>query len=116
MLKLGRERGTVRVVNSERVSPTSTEDLARQIVALSRSKSYGLYHATAEGSCSWFEFAREIFLLAGLPAKVEAAEPGEFPSKVPRPLYSVLENEALKTGRLNCFRSWQTALSRYLHA
>jgi dTDP-4-dehydrorhamnose reductase len=116
MLKLGRERSRVRVVDSERVSPTSTEDLARQIVVLSRSKAYGLYHATAEGSCSWFEFAREIFLVAGLPARVEVAEPGEFPSKVPRPLYSVLENEALKIGRLNCFSSWQTGLSRYLGA
>ena len=50
MLKLGRERGQVRVVDDEVVSPTSTEELARQMVALSRSDCYGLYNATAEGS------------------------------------------------------------------
>ncbi len=51
----------MRVVDNEFVSPTPTVDIARQIVALSRSDAYGLYHATAEGSCSWFAFAAEIF-------------------------------------------------------
>ena len=64
MLKLAMERGEVRVVDSERVSPTSTRELAHQIVVLSRSDRYGLYHATAEGSCSWYGFAQEIFLIA----------------------------------------------------
>lgn len=49
MLKLARERGAVRVVDSEFVTPTSTAELAQQLVHLSRSNSYGLYHATAEG-------------------------------------------------------------------
>ena len=114
MLKLGRERGTVRVVDSERVSPTSTEDLARQIVALSRSKSYGLYHATAEGSCSWFEFAREIFSATGTRVNLQVASANEFPAKVPRPSYSVLENQALKTLGLNLLKPWQEALQEYL--
>jgi dTDP-4-dehydrorhamnose reductase len=114
MLKLGRERGTVRVVDSERVSPTSTEDLARQIVALSRSKSYGLYHATAEGSCSWFEFAREIFSATGTRVNLQTASANEFPAKVPRPSFSVLENQALKTLGLNILKPWQEALQEYL--
>ena len=50
MLKLAKERGEVRVVDSEFVTPTSTSELARQTVVLSRSDGYGLYHATAEGS------------------------------------------------------------------
>ena len=54
MLKLAKERGEVRVVDDEWVSPTSTRELARQIVVLSRSDAYGLYHATAEGACSWY--------------------------------------------------------------
>jgi dTDP-4-dehydrorhamnose reductase len=54
MLRLARERGRVRVVDNEFTSPTATADVARQIAALSRSDRYGLYHATAEGSCSWF--------------------------------------------------------------
>jgi dTDP-4-dehydrorhamnose reductase len=114
MLKLARERVKVRVVDSERVTPTSTAELARQIVALSRSDRYGLYHATAEGSCSWHEFAREIFALAEINAQLEIAAPGEFPSKVSRPCYSVLENRALAVQGLNLFRPWQAGLQDYI--
>jgi dTDP-4-dehydrorhamnose reductase len=115
MLKLGRERGQVRVVDSEFVSPTATSELAEQIVVLADSDAYGLYHATAEGSCSWFEFAREIFYAAGVPVKLEVASAAEFPAKVVRPLYSVLENRSLKVRGLNRFGPWQTGLHRYLH-
>ena len=114
MLKLARERGEVKVVDSEVVSPTSTTELARQIVRLSRSDSYGLYHATAEGSCSWYEFAREIFDVTATKVKLRVAAPGEFPAKVPRPMYSVLENRALKNHGLNTFQPWQVALHSYL--
>ncbi len=115
MLKLGKERGTVRVVDSEEVTPTSTYELARQIVLLSRSDNFGLYHATAEGSCTWYEFAREIFSIGNLSVKVEIADPLEFPSKVPRPRYSVLENAALKAHGVNCLRPWQEGLRQYLN-
>jgi dTDP-4-dehydrorhamnose reductase len=114
MLKLAKERGEVRVVDSEVVSPTSTAELAQQIVQLSRSDSYGLYHATAEGSCSWYEFAREIFAVTDTPVRLIAAGPNEFPAKVARPKYSVLENRALKTRGLNAFKPWQDALHKYL--
>jgi dTDP-4-dehydrorhamnose reductase len=114
MLKLARERGKVRVVDSEFVSPTRTTEIASQMVALSRSDSYGLYHATAEGSCSWYEFAGEIFRLTNTKVTLEAAGPNEFPAKVPRPLYSVLENRALKNQSLNVFKPWQEGLREYL--
>lgn len=114
MLRLGRERGRVRVVNHEFTSPTATVDIARQITALSRSDAYGLYHATAEGSCSWYEFAREIFSVAGVDVNVEVASPDEFPLKVPRPTYSVLENRGLKHRNLNVFEPWQLGLQGYL--
>jgi dTDP-4-dehydrorhamnose reductase len=113
MLKLARERGEVRVVDDEFVSPTSTRDIARQMVALSHSESYGLYHATAEGSCSWNAFAREIFDLAGVKVNLLVAGPNEFPIKVPRPKYSVLENAGLKRQGLNVFQSWQQGLREY---
>ena len=101
MLKLAKERGEVRVVDSEVVTPTSTAELGRQMVAISRSDSYGLYHATAEGSCSWHEFAREIFALTGTKVNLQVAGPNEFPAKVARPKYSVLENRGLKSHNLN---------------
>lgn len=114
MLKLAKERGEVRVVDSETVTPTCTAELARQMVRLGHSESYGLYHATAEGSCSWYQFAREIFTLTGTTVRLEVAPPGAFPNKVARPTYSVLENQALKARGLNIFRPWQESLREYL--
>jgi len=114
MLKLARERDEVRVVDCEFVSPTSTAELAEQLVQLSRSDCYGLYHATAEGSCSWYEFAREIFAITDTPVRLKVAAPDEFPAKVARPKYSVLENRALKSRGLNAFKPWQEGLHEYL--
>jgi len=114
MLKLARKRGHVRVVHDEVVSPTATSQVAKQIAALSRCDAYGLYHATAEGECSWYEFAKEIFQLSNTDVHLEVATASEFPAKTPRPRYSVLENSALKNHRLNVFTSWQEGLCEYL--
>jgi dTDP-4-dehydrorhamnose reductase len=114
MLKLAKERPEVRVVDSEIVTPTHTAELAQQIVALSRSDCFGLYHATAEGSCSWFEFARAIFSNTRASVNLKVAAPDEFAAKVPRPRYSVLENRGLKLRGVNVFRPWQEGLREYL--
>lgn len=114
MLKLSRERSELRVVDDEFVTPTPTVQIAQQLVALSRSSDYGLYHATAEGSCSWFEFASAIFDLTKTKIRLEPARPGEFPVKVARPKYSVLENKALKSRSLNVFTHWKEGLENYL--
>jgi dTDP-4-dehydrorhamnose reductase len=116
MLKLSREREELRVVDDEFVTPTPTVQIAAQLVVLSRSTNYGLYHGTAEGSCSWHEFAREILMSIGSNIRLEKARPGEFPAKVPRPKYSVLENAALKAARLNVFTDWRDGLRSYLAA
>ena len=115
MLKLGRERGMVRVVDSEVVSPTPTAQIAAQIYELSGCDAYGLYHGTAEGSCSWYGFAREIFKAANLQVDVQIAGPNEFAAKVPRPKYSVLENRGLKRLGLNRFTDWRDGLQQYLN-
>lgn len=114
MLKLSREREELRVVDDEFVTPTPTVQVAQQLLELGRSREYGLFHATAEGSCSWYEFAATIFAMTGTRVRLERARPGEFPAKVPRPKYSVLENQALKRRSLNLFTPWQEGLSRYL--
>lgn len=114
MLKLSREREELRVVNDEFVTPTPTVEAARQLVVLSRTSDYGLYHATSEGGCSWYEFAKAIFELSGVKVKLEPARPGEFPAKVARPKYSVLENAALKRGSRNVFQHWKKGLEQYL--
>jgi dTDP-4-dehydrorhamnose reductase len=114
MLKLARECHEVRVVDSEFVSPTWTAALAAQIAALSRAGVYGLFHATSEESCSWHDFAKEIFSLTGTEVRLKAAAADEFPVKVARPSYSVLENRELKKAGINVFRPWREHLLEYL--
>ena len=114
MLKLSTERKELRVVDDEFVTPTPTVQIAQQLVMLSRSSDYGLYHATAEGSCSWFQFAAAIFAITNTKIRLEPARPGEFPIKVARPKYSVLENRALKSRSLNVFTHWKVGLENYL--
>lgn len=114
MKKLAKEKPEIRVVDDEILTPTSTKEIAKQIVELSNSEAFGLYHATAEGSCSWYEFAKKIFELTEIQANLNIASPGEFPMKVLRPKYSVLENENLKKSGLNLFKQWDDALKDYL--
>ena len=114
MLRLAKERDEVRVVDDEVLTPTFTEDIARQIVAMCDANEYGLYHATAQGSCSWHKFAAKIFELSGAKVKLSVADPTEFPAKVPRPKYSVLENSKLKSLNLDTMPPWEDGLQRYL--
>jgi dTDP-4-dehydrorhamnose reductase len=114
MLKLAGERDELRVVDDEIVSPTSTAELGKQIALLSRTDRYGLYHATSEGSCSWYEFAKAIFEMADIKVNLKIAASNEFPMKVPRPKYSVLENARLKVEGLNSFQGWEEGLRAYL--
>jgi len=114
MLRLSKERDEVRVVDDEVLTPTFTEDIARQIVAMSDISQYGVYHVTAQGSCSWHRFAAKIFEMAGAQVKLSVAGPDEFPSKVPRPKYSVLENGRLKSLNLDIMPHWEDGLRRYL--
>jgi len=71
MLSLARTKEELQVVNDQRGTPTFAGDVARQIQALIQTDSYGLYHCTSQGSCTWYEFALEIFKNAGYEAEVD---------------------------------------------
>ncbi len=114
MLKLSREREELRVVDDQRVTPTPTIEIARQVAVLGKTEGYGVYHAASGGSCSWYEFARTIFDLTGTGVRLEPARPGDFPTKARRPKNSVLENAALKNKSLNLFSHWRAGLETYL--
>ena len=70
MLRLGKERGAVCVVDDQIGSPTYTYDLSKLVVDMIQTDKYGIYHATNEGLCSWYEFACEIFKQAGMSVEV----------------------------------------------
>ncbi len=114
MIKLSKTRDKIRVVDNEFVTPTNVEDVVQQIIAMISTDRYGLYHSTCEGSCSWYEFAKEIFRLTGIKIDLQIASPNEFPSKTPRPLYSVLENSNLKKLDLNIMPHWKSSLEKYI--
>lgn len=114
MLELAEERKKIRVVTDEVLSPTYTVDAARQLLVLADSGETGLFHATAQGQCSWYEFAKEIFEITGADVDLQPAEPGEFPVKTSRPKFSALENGRLKALGIDVMPDWSSGLRRYL--
>ncbi len=115
MLRLGKERGAVSVVDDQVGSPTYTYDLARLLVDMIQTDRYGRYHATNEGLCSWYEFAVEIFRQAGMDeVKVTPVTSGQFPAKATRPANSRMSKEKLTENGFERLPSWQDALGRYL--
>ena len=114
MLRLAHEGRDIRVVDDQRTTPTYTADLARQIEAVIQTDRYGLYHATSQGDCTWYEFAAEIFEQSGLSPNLSRARTGDFGEKATRPAYSVLENQALRAIGMDAMRPWQESLAAYL--
>ncbi len=114
MLRLGKERGAVSVVNDQIGSPTYTYDLAKLVVDMIQTDKYGIYHATNEGFCSWYEFACEIFKQAGLDVEVTPVDSSAFPVKAKRPNNSRMSKVELDKNGFKRLPTWQDALSRYL--
>ena len=114
MLKKARNNETIRVVDDQIVTPTSTKDLARQVAALVTTPHEGLFHATNEGACSWYEFASAIFEIARLQANLTRTTSDFYKTPARRPRFSVLENGRLKELGLNRMLYWRDALAEYL--
>jgi dTDP-4-dehydrorhamnose reductase len=114
MYRVAAEKPEVRVVNDEVLTPTFTADLAAQIRVLALEGQPGLYHATNQGSCSWYEFARTIFDLGEIATPLSPSSVQDMASPVRRPFYSVLENAALALAGLDRMRPWREALTDYM--
>jgi len=114
MLRLGTERDELTIVNDQRCTPTSCSDLADAVVALIETEAFGLYHATNAGSTTWYEFAVEIFRLAGIDVPVRPISSEQFGAAARRPVYSVLDNAKLSSVIGKELPDWQAALDRYL--
>lgn len=114
MLRLGKERGEVSVVNDQVGSPTYTYDLAKLCVDMIQTDKYGTYHATNQGYCSWYEFACEIFKQAGMNVKVNPVDSSAFPAKAVRPKNSRMNQTELDRNGFDRLPTWQDALERYL--
>lgn len=115
MLRLAESHDTITVVNDQIGSPTYTEDLARLLVDMIQTEEYGIYHASNEGYCSWYEFAVEIFKIAGIDVNVVPVTSAEYPaSKAKRPFNSRLNKSRLDEKGFKRLPSWQDATTRYI--
>jgi nucleotidyltransferase substrate binding protein (TIGR01987 family) len=128
MLRLMNERDEVRVVNDQRGSPTWARDLAETLSAIiaaepeGRHVPYGVYHYTNEGNITWFDFVLEIYAqgrrlgLVGSECAVRPCTSTEFPARVTRPAYSVLDKTMIRSALGIDIPSWDESLIRYLQA
>jgi dTDP-4-dehydrorhamnose reductase len=114
MISLSSTNKSLKVVNDQKGTPTSTVDLSKVIINLVDNKNYGTFHCTCKGECTWYEFTKEIFRLKGIDTEVVPCTTDEFPRPAKRPAYSVLRNYMLELTTGDITRTWQEALEEYL--
>jgi len=114
MIRLGKERDEVTVVGDQFGSPTFSADLAVLLCDMIETDRYGIYHATNEGYCSWYEFASAIMKEAGLTVTVIPVTSDKYPTKAVRPKNSRLSKKSLDKAGFNRLPTWQDALRRYV--
>ena len=114
MIKLAKEKPEVRVVNDEILTPTPTFHIAKNTAQLIKTDSFGLYHMSCEGECSWYEFAKVIWDTLQLKTPLYPASVKDFPLVVKRPFYSVLKNQNLNKIGVNNMPYWKNALNEFL--
>ena len=113
ILRLAASRPALDVVNDQRGCPTYTVDLARAIIQLCRKDANGIVNVTNAGDCSWFEFAQQIVVGAGLATDVRPVSSQQMARPAPRPAYSVLSATSLRRYGIE-MPGWKDALGRYL--
>jgi dTDP-4-dehydrorhamnose reductase len=113
--KRGRPIETIKVVDDQIGNPTWTMDVADQTKVVIDNDLVGLFHCTAEGDTSWFQFARDILTILSLDVRIQPCPSDEFPHSAPRPKYTSLENKRLKDAGLNMMRDYKAALKEFLN-
>lgn len=118
MLRVGKDRDSVEVVNDQWGGPTYAHDLAETIKQLIETDEYGIYHVTNSGVTSWAKFAELIFDLAGYKTEVRGITSEAWAAKNPtatkRPHYSVLAHTHLASAGLAEMRTWEMAIADFL--
>ncbi|MBR1966872.1 MAG: dTDP-4-dehydrorhamnose reductase [Lentisphaeria bacterium] len=110
-------RPVLKVVNDQHGNPTSALAVARNLKnIIARPELTGIFHMTCEGEATWYEFALEIFRLAGKEQKVQPCTTEEFPRPAPRPLNSRLEKKRLRLENLPPMPDWHDALKEFMQS
>lgn len=120
MLRLGQEKPELQVVNDQKGSPTYTVHLAKFLLELVDTESYGIYHASGTGECTWYEFTQAILkeaeetLALKVTAKLVPCGTDQFPRPAPRPTNSVMDHVSIRTNGLTDFPHWKDALQEFM--
>ncbi|HXH83515.1 MAG TPA: dTDP-4-dehydrorhamnose reductase [Candidatus Tectomicrobia bacterium] len=114
MLRLAREGRALRVVCDQVLTPSYTRDLAPKVWRVVARGRGGIYHLTNAGATSWYDFARAVFRLAGVDARVTPVTAAEYGARARRPAYSVLAHRRLAELGEDDLRPWDAALAAYL--
>lgn len=114
MLKLASSRDEISVVSDQIGSPTYTYDLARLLVDMVNKNKSGIYHATNEGYCSWYEFAKYIFEVSNIDIRVNPILTKDYITLAKRPLNSKLSKDKLDEEGLTRLPDWKDATKRYI--
>ncbi|MGV3461651.1 MAG: dTDP-4-dehydrorhamnose reductase [Flavobacterium sp.] len=116
MIRLGNERDTLSVVNDQTGTPTNAVDLAQALILiiLSNKSEYGIYNYSNEGSCTWYEFAKEIFRINNMHIDLQPIPTSAYPTPAKRPVYSVLCKNKISTDFLLDISHWRDSLAREL--
>ncbi|RDY27411.1 dTDP-4-dehydrorhamnose reductase [Romboutsia weinsteinii] len=114
MLNLSKNKDKISVINDQIGSPTYTKDLAPLLVDMLETDKYGIYHATNEGYCTWYEFAKHIFDVANIDIELKPILTSEYPSNATRPMNSKMSKEKLIQSGFKPLRSWKDAVQEYI--
>ena len=114
MRRLGSERDELNIINDQVGSPTYTADLAPLLVDMMETDKYGIYHATNEETCSWYEFANEIFKQSGIEVKTNPITTNQYPTAAKRPMNSKMSKVKLVESGFSLLPTWKDALTSYL--
>ena len=119
MIRLTTEKDSLKVVFDQVGSPTYAGDLAKLIFSLIEKRQYeqhqGIYHFSNEGVCSWYDFAKEISFIAGTDCEIQPCHSDEFPSKVTRPAFSVLDKTKVKRDFQFEVPYWKVSLTKCIN-
>lgn len=114
ILELARAGKQLKVVNDQFGTPTWAHTLARQINTIAETKAPGIYHATSEGYCSWYQLACKFLEMTGSPCDIAPCSTADYPTAAKRPKNSILENSRLKANGANIFRPWEEELAGFV--
>ncbi|MFH1674501.1 MAG: dTDP-4-dehydrorhamnose reductase [Pseudomonadota bacterium] len=115
-LALKTPKGSLRVVNDQYGSPTWSRSLALQILKLIETDGTGIYHATSEGYCTWYEVAGHFLNKMEIPVQIIPCTSEEYPTPAQRPFNSILENKRLKEAGINVMRDWKEDIDEFVEA